>query len=277
VTISPSKNEDTTISHGEQSSKLNDKDGKFSAVKAVLRKALVDQTKTQRIDVKIESEIPPGSGLGSSAAVSVATAAAVLRYLGGNIENTSVADLANQGEASVHGNPSGVDVATSLNGGTILFDRNNGFTRIEAGAGVKFLVVFTDIERSTSDLVQRVSEVRQNYPSIFKSLTETMSFICKAGAQSIQNEDFPLLGSLMNLDQTSLAWIGVSSAKIESLIEKIYSAGPCYGAKLTGAGGGGSVIALPQTDSAEKIASEISKVHPYCFLTNVREEGLRFE
>jgi mevalonate kinase len=81
----------------------------------------------------------------------------------------------------------------------------------------------------------------------------------------------------MNFSQTALSWIGVSSPEIEKLIELIQSTGESIGAKLTGAGGGGSVIALPVPGKAESVAREISKGYPVCFLTDAQQEGLRFE
>jgi mevalonate kinase len=278
VSVSATSEGDAIISSRGNSSRLQMDDGRFRAVKAVLKESFRELNLPGKgLKIEIESEIPPGSGLGSSAAVCVATAGALLRHFDRKVDRESVSRLANRGEASVHGNPSGVDVATSLNGGTILFEKTSGVSEIKADPTIEFLVVFTGLERNTSDLVQKVSKVKENFPSYFSNLSESISKACVLGKKALETGDLETLGALMNLTQTSLSWIGTSNSSIESLIEKINKIGHCHGSKLTGAGGGGSVIALPEITNAKKIASEISKEYPDAFLTNIRQEGLRIE
>jgi mevalonate kinase len=265
------------VSFGGTKSSLYDDDGKFVAVKAVARNVLAELKESKNLHISIESEIPAGSGLGSSAAVSVSTAAALLRFFGQNAEGEVVSNLARAGEAAVHGNPSGIDVATCLSGGAIMFNRSSGYKAIKGGSNTRLLVVFTNIERNTKDLIDKVSLVRKTYPSFFESLSKSMSDFSVMGARAIEEGNLPLLGALMNFSETALSWIGVSNKPIEELIEKINAAGPCYGAKLTGAGGGGSVIALPEENIAEKIVPIISKEYPFAFLTNLSQEGLKVD
>ncbi len=277
VLVWPSADEKSIVSYKGTRSYLTKDDHKFVAVKSVARKAMKDFEANERVHIEIESELPPGSGLGSSAAVSVATAAAMLEFFGVKANQENVLKLASPGEAAVHGNASGIDIATSYSGGAILFNRTKGFEPIQTTKQVQFLVVFSNTERNTSELIQKVSSVRDSYPSTFGTLVQSISRFCELGVEAIQKHDLPLLGSLMNLSQTALDWIGVSNSSIEKLIEKINSAGPCYGVKITGAGGGGSVIALPGESSSQKTASTLSQEYRHTFLTDLSQEGLKID
>jgi mevalonate kinase len=262
---------------GRTLSELDQVDGQFVAVKSVANETLRFLNAADRpIDIEVESELPPGSGLGSSAAVSVATAAAILRFFGESASESKVSSLARYGEGSVHGNPSGIDVATCLYGGTIMFSKAQGQKTIVPSKDIRFIVAFSKIPRNTSALIDRVSKHRRTYPVLFENLSRSISMVSTLGGRAIEEGDLRTLGTLLNVCQVALAWIGASSSEIEKLIEEMLSAGHCYGAKLTGAGGGGSVIALPEYSETLKIISEISKEYPYTLLTGISEEGLKF-
>ncbi len=95
-------------------------------------------------------------------------------------------------------------------------------------------------------------------------------------ADAVSDGDLPYLGSLMNLAQLSLSWIGVSTGDLDELIEMIL-VGDVFGAKITGAGGGGSVIALPKPEKAESLLQQILARYKSSFITSIPQEGLRWE
>lgn len=264
------------IVSGNQKSYLDRNDGKFSAVKSIVKFAFDKYGVRNRIQIAISSNIPRGSGLGSSAAVSAATAAALLKYMGVEANATRIYDLALNGERNVHGNPSGIDVEASIRGGAILFSRREGAKLFKLDNQIRFLVIFSGVGRKTSELIARVAKQKQLSPFFFDRLTTANSFLSLDLAEAMRAGDLERVGALMNLAQVSLSWIGVSTSSTDMIIEETMSKG-ALGAKITGAGGGGSVIALPLEQSAESVLRSMAKKYSISFLTAVPEEGLRWE
>ncbi len=265
------------MSQGKEE-RLFDRNGRFTAPRAVATKIFEDYGKSgESIRIEIDSEIPLGSGLGSSAAISVATAAALSRFLGRDLTQNKVSEIAAIGEKSVHGNPSGIDTEASLHGGMILFSRKTGSKPVPLIRAIQLLVVYSGHERSTSELVAKVNAKRIEFPSTFAHLSDASSFASLELVDALTNGDLPYLGALMNLGQASLSWVGASTQDLDQLIEDILSDGSCFGAKLTGAGGGGSVIALPKPDRVETVLERISRKYKYSFLASIPQEGLRWE
>ncbi len=277
VSISKTPGHESEIVSNKHRSLVFSDDNRFSAVKSVLRSA-IDQYGKPRWNFKVEihSEIPPNSGLGSSAATSVATSAAIASFLGKNLSTDDVLKLAAQGERSVHGNPSGIDTEASLLGGIFLFSKKSGAKPIPINRALQFLVVFSGKARSTLDLISKVNQTRERFPASFDNLLQTASFLSLEVADAVSDGDLPYLGSLMNLAQLSLSWIGVSTGDLDELIEMIL-VGDVFGAKITGAGGGGSVIALPKPEKAESLLQQILARYKSSFITSIPQEGLRWE
>ncbi len=276
VSVSFSESSDIIVS-GEEESNLSKDDGRFVAAKYIARNILKDKRGIDPVKIQIQSEIPIGSGLGSSAAISVATSAALLSFLGLEMDKAKINEFAKLGEQAVHGNPSGIDTATSLNGGIVRFNRSGGASPIQLSESIQFLVIFSGDIRNTSDLISKVAERRTAFRATFDNLTRSASFLSDKARLSLETGDLPNLGALMNMNKAALSWIGVSTPRLQELIEKILENEPCLGAKITGAGGGGSVIALPKPESGQAMVSKLSKLYPYAFLTTVPEVGLRLE
>jgi mevalonate kinase len=269
--------EDSYLISGNAKSKINDDDGRFILAKTILRCVLEEKkSKNHGVVVSVSSDLPAGSGLGSSAAVSVATAAAALKFSGLDSSPKKIFEIALSGEKKVHGNPSGIDVETSLQGGLLLFSRNAGSKSIPLNRVVHFLVVYSGKPRRTSTLIDKVESKRKQFPNFFDCLTRSASFLSLEVVDALTAGDLPRLGALMCISQATLSWIGVSTTSIDRLIENI-SAQEVFGAKLTGAGGGGSIIALPKPESVDKISKYISRNYAYSFVTQVPQEGLRWE
>ncbi len=277
VAISETPGQEFEIVSNEESSHLFADDERFKAAKSVLRRAIEQYgSPPTGIRVEIESEIPPGSGLGSSAATSVATSAAFVSFMGKSVSSEEVLRLASEGEKSVHGNPSGIDMRASYLGGIFLFNKGSGAKPIPIDRALQFLVVFSGKSRSTLELVSKVNRKREMFPASFDRLSQTASFLSLEVAQAVAKGDLPYLGSLMNLAQLSLAWIGVSTQELDELIETILC-GDVFGVKITGAGGGGSIIALPKPDKADSLLHLVTTKYKSSFLTSIPQEGLRWE
>jgi len=188
-----------------------------------------------------DAQIPPGAGLGSSAALAVAVARAVLTHLRCPVDAAALTRAASASEALVHRRPSGVDVALAIAGGVGVFRRSAGLAPLTGVPPLRVLVGPSGAPRSTAAMVDRVAEAtggRADDPRLRElgALTDTATAALIAG-------DRVALGAAMNRAHGLLADLGVSTPALDALCEAARAAG-ASGAKLTGAGGGGAVIAI---------------------------------
>jgi mevalonate kinase len=278
VTVSKCEGSDSIIVSDGTEEKLLIEYGKFSATRSVAKRIFEEFGKpAENIKLEINSEIPSGSGLGSSAAISVATTAAITKFFGYDLTPEKFSEIATSGEKAIHGDPSGIDTEASIRGGMILYSRKAGAKPIPLNRGLQLLVAYSGQARNTIELIEKVRMKKVQFPSTFAYLSNALSFASLQFIDAMSNGDLPYLGALMSLGQAALSWIGVSNEVLDLLIEKALADGSSFGAKLTGAGGGGSVIALPKPEKAEILLNAISKDHPFSFIVAVPQDGLRYE
>lgn len=229
-----------------------------------------------RVSISISSALAEGAGLGSSAATMVAIAGATSALEGWDVDEAALARAGEVGERLVHGNPSGIDAAASAMGGVIMFRRGEAPRRLELASPLTLLVAFSGRRRNTGRLVARVSGMKEVYPSLFASLCESATLITSLCAEAILAGDVESLGSFLTLSHAVLARAGASNKRLDQLVDLCLSAG-CLGAKLTGAGGGGSVLAVPPTDQDEAtaIAQRLVKAGYDTFFTKIPTAGAR--
>ena len=189
--------------------------------------------------IDISSDLPPASGLGSSAAVSVATIAAVANLLGHDLGKNEIARLGYKVELGVQGAASPTDTYTTTHGGIqYIQPRKKGFTPIQAS--LPLVVGYTGIERSTKELVAGVRKLRDAYPELVSPIIKNIGMVTRQARKSLEaGED---VGDLMNINHGLLEALGVSNDALSRLVHASREAG-ARGAKLTGAGGGGCMIA----------------------------------
>lgn len=277
VTVSSAEGKNSTITARGLTLPLESNDKSYLPTKLIAKKIFSEYGKpSQGVRIRIDSDIPAGSGLGSSAAVSVATTAALTGYLEQNPKQDLLVETASLGEREVHRNPSGIDIQASISGGMILFNKASGAKAVPLERSIQFLIVYSGRQRRTSELVEKVKLKKQSYPRTFERLSEAASFFSLEVVQSITDGDLPYLGAIMNSMQSSLSWIGVSNPKLDRLIEDVLT-DDAYGAKITGAGGGGSIIALPKSDRAASLLKHISSKYKDSFLCTIPQDGLRWE
>ncbi|WP_437751042.1 mevalonate kinase [Sorangium sp. So ce1389] len=208
------------------------------------------------VRVAAESDLPPGGGLGSSAALGVAIARAVAALARGPVEprvETQTAGAALTAEATVaaaaawervfHGNPSGIDTTAAARGGCFRFTKAHGATSLAPRDDLWLCVGSTGVPSSTRSMVDLVARLFERKPTLAESSIAGIAALVENAALAIEAGDAIGLGRLMDLNQMLLAGMFVSTEAIEALCKLAREAG-ALGAKLTGAGGGGSVIAL---------------------------------
>jgi mevalonate kinase len=225
--------------------------------------------------LRIKSEIPRGMGLGSSASVSLAAASACLSASNIDPTPTVVTDVASVAESVIHYRASGIDLAVSLHGGVISFIRGEKPSQVPIGYGLELLLVSTERGRRTGEMVKRVGNLREQFVSIFDKLLAANDEICSEMELALSNQRLERVGHLLVLSHNLLRTIGVSNKQLDLAVESAMEAG-ALGAKLTGAGGGGYVIAIPAENKAREVAQALQdrfRVE----VVRIPHEGLRRE
>jgi len=229
----------------------------------------------QGLKLRIESEIPRGAGLGSSAAVAVSTIMAVSTLLGAELPLQTISKLAYEAEKIVHETPSGIDNTIATFGGGILFKKGN-ITKINVKENIPLVIGDTGIERITKRLVLKVKSLKKKYDDIVTSIIKSIGLIIPEALKALTEGDLLTLGELMNINQGLLDALGVSTREISRLIYAARIAG-AYGAKLTGAGGGGCIIALAPPEKQKAIAEAIEKEGGKSLITKISIRGVKIE
>lgn len=197
------------------------------------------------VALELRSDLPEGAGLGSSAAMSVATCRALVHSHGLTLNHRELFAAAQRWEGVFHGNPSGVDVAAAQSGSLVGFVRGEEPEPLALARPLHLVVVQAGPPESTKRMVEIVARHKARSPEQFeKTLTAIASLVDNA-AVLLRQGDWAGLGKLMDLNQMLLAGWMLSSQDIEAAIRLAREHG-ALGAKLTGAGGGGCVIALAE-------------------------------
>ncbi len=195
------------------------------------------------IEITLSIDIPIGSGLGSSAAVTVATLAALYRYHNIYFTKKELAKMAHQVEFSVQGEASPLDTLISTYGGLIYLDRNKELHMINAHINAPFVIGVTSKYGSTSKMVRNVKILKNRFPNVMDPIIETMGKLTDEAKLAIEEGNIDKIGELMNINHGFLDAIGVNTKELSRMVYIARSSG-AIGSKITGAGGGGSIIAL---------------------------------
>lgn len=247
---------------------------RLEPIAEALKTALQSLDERRGVRLLIESELPLASGLGSSSAAAVASLMATTSALGHSLSLDEVLKLAMISEKMVHKSPSGIDVHASTYGDIFLFKKGGEAKVIKLEEPVNFCIGFTGIKRATSDMVARFSKLEEERPCQFKALVKSSSCLSKIAAEAIEEGDLEKLGSILNFYQAVLAWFRVSSPELDAMIEDALKAG-ALGAKLTGAGGGGCILALPRRGEAKRLVEVLRQRGADAFDTTVPQKGVK--
>jgi mevalonate kinase len=204
--------------------------------------------------VQVETEIAPGGGLGCSAAIGVSIARAIeaMGQREGAEERASL--RASAWEGVFHGNPSGIDTAAALSGGFFRFVRGVGAMPIEHPHDLHFAIGYSGSSASTKEMVAGIGRIKERHPDRIAKFVEAVRSLVGNAELAIKANDVDALGKLLDLNQMLLAGLMLSTDAIERMREAAKDAGS-VGTKLTGSGGGGSVIALARdAASASRVA-----------------------
>ena len=224
-------------------------------------------------DVEIESGIPLGAGLGSSAAVAVAGIDAATRELGVELAPEAVAERAYQVEHEVQdGQASRADTFCSSMGGAVRVEGDDCETM--ETPDLPFVVGYDGASHDTGELVAGVRTLREQF-DFAANTVEAIGDLVRQGEQALAAGDVETLGRLMDFNHGLLSALGVSSRSLDTLVWAARDGG-ATGAKLTGAGGGGCIVALDDGDGTETALS-LSPECEQAFRAELASEGVREE
>jgi len=249
---------------------------KFEPVKYAVGKVMEKRGEHVGLNVEINSTVPVGAGLGSSAAVIAASTLATGAVLDVKLAKEDILRIAYEAEKILHGTPSGVDPAISTMGGTMLFQMDTGFKPLEVKTGIPLIIGDTGVERSTRVQVEKVRDLVDKFPRVTEPIMKTAREIALRAIDALKENDLETLGSLMNINHALLCGIGVSDESLEWLINAARKTG-ALGAKLTGAGGGGCMIALAREEKLEQVSEAIQMAGGRPLVARKTEEGVRIE
>jgi mevalonate kinase len=226
--------------------------------------------KTMGLDPKLPLKIwvggtlPGFSGLGASAASSVAIARAIAEELSLKLTNEQVNQIAYEAEKAYAGNPSGIDNTAATYGGLMWFKKNiaggpDNVERLRIRKPVEIVIGSTGKVANTKAMVAGVAERKKKNPAKYDQIFKQAENLAHAGRKALESYDLKKVGELVNENHRLLQEIEVSSRELDLLVDIARKNG-AFGAKLTGGGGGGCMVALtPSKELQEKVASAIEK------------------
>ena len=208
----------------------------------------------RQFTVHVKPNIPAAMGLGGSAAIAVAIVRAVSRHFKLDLTDDETNRFAFLCEKAAHGTPSGIDNTIATFGEPLIYQSGEQIRmeKLEFSKPLSLVLGISDQPSLTLDMVAGVRERWRKNRELYDSLFENFRRVTETGIEAIRREDYPMLGQMMTVNQGLLNAIQVSSPELDRMIQVARDRG-ALGAKLTGAGGGGSIIALCEDNAGSVI------------------------
>lgn len=235
----------------------------LDSINRMLKKMKLDPGKIG-LNILLGGSLPGFSGLGASAASSVAIARAIAEEFSLSFSDHEINNVAYEAEKAYAGNPSGIDNTAATFGGLLWFKKNltggsNVIKKLSLKKPIEIIIGNTGIVANTKAMVLGVAERKKANPEKYNPLFKRAENLVIEAKNTIQQYDLDKVGNLMDENHLLLQKIGVSCEELDYLVNIAKEQG-ALGAKLTGGGGGGCMTALtPGQDLQEKVAKAIEK------------------
>ncbi|MDR9417842.1 hydroxymethylglutaryl-CoA reductase, degradative [Gracilimonas sp.] len=228
-------------------------DHKYSIYKSL--EMLLDHLdlRDKPMNIEVFPEVPRAMGMGGSAALAVAIIRALNKHFELGLGDDDVRRLSFESENIVHGGASGIDNTVSTYGNLIMFQKGTPpkMDTLHLEESIPIVIGLSGVESMTSKMVRQVREQAEKYPNWYQQIFDQMNELALASKKAIEERNLNELGMIMNMNHGYLNTLGVSSPEVEELIE-IARRNGALGAKLTGGGGGGAMIALCDSESTQQ-------------------------
>ncbi|MFH1084258.1 MAG: mevalonate kinase, partial [Chloroflexota bacterium] len=204
----------------------------------------------------IHSMIPIARGMGSGTAVATALVRALAAHYGQTLAPATVSELVYRTEIILHGHPSGIDNTVVAYERPIFFRRGQPMATLDVGAPIHLLIGDTGVAARTRDTVALVRRGWEAQPTRYEALFDAIAAAVVAARAALAAGDAVALGAQMDANQQLLCALGVSSTELDRLVLAAPLAG-AWGAKLSGGGGGGCMLALVCPDAAAQVEAAL--------------------
>lgn len=258
--VVPGEDEVIICSEGySQTATLETREGPLAPLAEAARDALarmeLDPVALPPLRFQIASTIPAGAGLGSSAAVTVALVRALYRFFGFPLDPTILQEIATQAECMAHGSSSGIDPAAVSATEPIRFRKGEKPHPIPLSTPLDLVVADSGERAETGRMVESIRQKVENDPGARATL-DALGGIAPRMEPALLAGDLKGVGALMNEAHAGLAALGLSTPKLDAMAQAAIEAG-AFGAKLSGSGGGGVVVALTTLENAHAVAERM--------------------
>jgi len=221
------------------------------------------------IEIWLHGDLKAASGVGASAASCAAIARAIADEFGLNLSDERINEIAYEGEKAYHGSPSGIDNTCATFGGLVWFIKGKGMERLKIERPVEIVMGDTGIVANTKKAVAGVRERKEKYKEKYEQIFSEAEKLAYDAREALLKMDWEKVGQLMNKNHELLQQIEVSCKELDFLVEIARENG-AYGAKMTGGGLGGYMVALtPGEELQEKVAKAIEKEGFYALRTKI--------
>jgi mevalonate kinase len=249
------RDEGVAITSLESPNGLSEPEVRAKATMALRR--LVEQAlatfgeEAQGVSVRVKSDVPIGCGMGSSASLCVAAIRSICGLLDRQLAAPQISDMAYEAETFYHATPSGIDNSVVAHERPIYFVKRKGPHPIQVGdTSFKFLIADSGVSRSTADIVAEVRQYRDEDRAKYDSMFWEIGSMASVAREVIRGGNRAELGMCMNRNHEILCDLGLTCGEVEHIVEAAREAGAA-GAKVSGAGRGGCVLALLGDDTDE--------------------------
>ena len=229
------------------------------------------QNQSTGIEIKIESDIPLGAGLGSSSACCVAGAAAISKLFSEKTKE-EILELAIEAERTIFENTSGADCTVCTYGGIIEYEKEKGFIKIKSEPNFHLIIANSNIKHSTESIVSKVKQFKNEDTERFSKLCNDESKLIEDVLQLLKENNIQKLGQKVVQNQKYLETIGISNEKLKDMIK--IGQESSFGTKITGAGDGGCVFSLTDESNLENTINGFKKKNYDCFSVKIDYDGL---
>ncbi|MBI1863545.1 mevalonate kinase [Candidatus Microgenomates bacterium] len=227
------------------------------ALRNVMQSAGVDNLHGNGIKMITHTDFSSQYGFGSSSAATVCVIKGLSEYMGLSLGNREIFNLAYKTVLDVQGKGSGFDIAAAVYGGTLYFMTGGKVIEPIQIDELPIIVGYSGVKADTVTLINMLAYKAKSDPSSIDGSYNEIARLVDSAKSTIVEKKWQLVGSLMNQNQELLKSLGVSTDKLDAMIEAARDAG-AYGAKLSGAGGGDCMIAVAPRDKTQAVKDAIT-------------------
>ncbi|MEM4391898.1 MAG: mevalonate kinase [Candidatus Nitrosotenuis sp.] len=257
------------------------KDMPLSEIESTLRpivyiaqKILSESGGQSGITINVTAEFPSGIGLGSSSACCVAAASSIVGLFS-KCTKEQILELAIEAERTIFENTSGADCSVCTYGGLIEYHRDGQIVRLDFEPRFSLVIADSKMPHSTSQVVARVKKYKDENPAIFSLLRTQEERLIDDAISAMQSNDLALVGRKMSQNQKYLDQIGVSNSTLDAMLNVAYQRS--YGAKITGAGDGGCIIAIVDDSNQQAVIRDLLEKGYDCFAARMDLRGVQHQ